>query len=265
MPSRLSAGGMGSCPRIKEIIDHYSKDDKYDNWVKNEHGRDMLWKRRLALVKRDIKSGRLLDVGTGIGQFLAFARDDFEVTGTEVSKSAIGIANKKYGLDIHNGTIEELDFKGKKFDIITVFHVLEHVRDPVSLIKKCRGLLKENGFLIIAVPNEIDSLASFVKRILRVLKIGRFKDYSKIGLKKIILGNDSDEIHLSYFTESVLKEMLQINGFKLVRCTLDRSYSAVGVRRIIHTIFHYICSIIYMITQKNVYGSIWIVCQKKVV
>src|SRR5687768_13082588 len=98
-------------PTQAAIVDFYSQHDKYDNWLAEEHGRNALWKRRLRLVRRHCPSGKLLDVGTGIGQFMHFARAHFEVTGTEISSTAIRIARDKYGLELRQGTLETLEFE----------------------------------------------------------------------------------------------------------------------------------------------------------
>jgi ubiquinone/menaquinone biosynthesis C-methylase UbiE len=67
------------------------------------------------------KPGSLLDVGTGIGQFLATARNSYaEVHGSEVSSVAIRLAKEKYNLDILQGTIEDINWQGKVFDNISL-------------------------------------------------------------------------------------------------------------------------------------------------
>src|SRR5260370_3370504 len=62
------------CPSPSQIAAYYSQYNQYDDWLTHESVRDTLWRRRLRMVERYGREGRLLDVGTGIGQFLEFAR-----------------------------------------------------------------------------------------------------------------------------------------------------------------------------------------------
>ncbi len=133
-------------PTTEAINAFYSEPAKYDSWLRDEKARDALWKRRLRKLARTRKPGTLLDVGTGIGQFLHHARVAYSrVYGTEVSDSAIAVAAEKYGLSVIKGQIEHLHLGGAPFDNITLFHVLEHVPNPRSVIERCRVLLTEGG------------------------------------------------------------------------------------------------------------------------
>ena len=72
-------------PTKREIVEFYSRSTQYGPWLAEESGRRALSVRRLRIVLKYRHSGRLLDVGTGTGQFLAVARRFFDVHGTEVS------------------------------------------------------------------------------------------------------------------------------------------------------------------------------------
>lgn len=111
---------------------------------------------RLSLYK----GKKLLDIGTGSGQFLEAAeRKDFIAQGIEVSKKALSQA-KSRGLLIKRGDFETLGIRDK-FDIITLFQVLEHFRDPLKAAKKIYRLLEPGGIVIIATPNQESSVARF--------------------------------------------------------------------------------------------------------
>jgi 2-polyprenyl-3-methyl-5-hydroxy-6-metoxy-1,4-benzoquinol methylase len=203
-----------------------------------------------------------MDVGAGTGQFLSYARRNFEISGTEVSGSAIRIARDKYGVDLIRGGIEDADLGGRRFDVITAFHVLEHVHSPSSVIEKCRRILNEEGVIIISVPNEIDSLTALVKRSAKYL-LSRFgfaagKRYGACGLRKIELGKDQDEIHLSYFTVDSLKRLLAKNGLIVIDETLDPYYATTGPRRFSDDILFGIFLGIKNIFRVNLYDAIWI-------
>lgn len=249
-------------PTFEEIERYYSQVGTYDPWLSNEAARDVLWQRRLLLVKKEKQNGSLLDVSTGIGQFLFFAKNDFNVKGTEISESAIRIAKEKYNLDIIKGEIQDIDLGDLKFDVITCFHVLEHVSSPSSTITRCKELLTEEGVLILAVPNDFYS-AMLMRRLFSVLKIGKNKDCGKYGLRKITLDNTQGEIHLSHFTVTVLKNLLSRNGFTSIEDTLDPYYAAKGFKKIVHDLFYLFCLIVKKITKKNIYLTIWITAKVK--
>jgi SAM-dependent methyltransferase len=222
-------------PTFAKIAALYSRAEQYDPWLAEETARTHMWQRRLAIVRRYRSGGTLLDVGTGTGQFLAVARPYFEARGTEISRSGARIAREEYGVKVAEGQIEDISFDSK-FDVITMFHVLEHVPNPSSTIKKCRELLKENGILVVAVPNEIGRPRSIVRRWCGSLGIERFRTPCYSGITKLRCDGSLNEIHLSHFTPAVLKGLLRMNGFATVSCTPDpyfvfrKEESEVGAR-----------------------------------
>lgn len=111
-------------------------------------------KKKLNLINSCSAEGKnLLDVGCGTGDFLQVAQqNNWTVSGIEPNEQARGIANKKTNSSVFE-TEQLLKFKANSFDVITLWHVLEHVpnlEDHVAVLKK---LLTSNGTLIIAVPN----------------------------------------------------------------------------------------------------------------
>lgn len=212
-------------PSKKAIKNYYSQSANFDGWLALEKDFDSLSQRRLQIVRSFKQGGDLLDVGAGVAQFLHFAQDYFTVFGTEVASNAIKIAREKYGISLWEGEIEFMDMGGKKFDVITLFHVLEHVHDPGLLLERCRKLLKSDGVIIIAVPNDIHKFLKLpLKKLLRFLKIGRFRHYGPFGMEKIDLTRESGEIHLSQFTESSLLKYFRANGCKILLNSLDPYY-----------------------------------------
>jgi SAM-dependent methyltransferase len=253
-------------PSHEELARFYSQASKYDGWLGQEKARDALWKRRLRVIARYARGGSLLDVGTGIGQFLAHARQVFsEVAGTEISDSAIGIARKKYGLLLHQGTVEQIDFNGKQFDVITLFHVLEHVHDPPALIADCARLLTVHGVLVVAVPNEIHSarrrMAGYLKLLLNAAGSTRYRLHGRFGIPRISFDGSQDEIHLSFFTERSLRYLLRHYGFTIERTTLDPSYAVSGPRLFFETIYWKICEMLHVFGP-NAYETILVVAKK---
>ncbi len=248
-------------PTLDEISRHYSRGEQYDPWLEKSEARDILWRRRLHKVLQYKAHGKLLDVGTGIAQFLFFAKDHLDVTGTEVSESAIRIASDRYNIEVVKGAIEQIDLDGP-FDVITLFHVLEHVHDPTSTIQRCRELLDNEGILIIAVPNDLYGAKALIRRSLSILSIGRFKHYGRLGMPKITLDGSQDEIHLSHFTPSVLKGFLERNGFVVIENTLDPYYAAKGPEKVVHDTLYACCLLVMKLLRINIYNTIWMTARK---
>ncbi|WP_010516340.1 class I SAM-dependent methyltransferase [Croceivirga radicis] len=108
-------------------------------------------KRKVAMLNKYIgDEGKLLDYGAGTGDFLSVAKSKgFVVSGVEPSAKARGLAKQK-GVDLQDNLN---NLKPGSFDCITLWHVLEHVPDLEDTIDKLVSLLKNQGVLIIAVPN----------------------------------------------------------------------------------------------------------------
>jgi 2-polyprenyl-3-methyl-5-hydroxy-6-metoxy-1,4-benzoquinol methylase len=192
----------------KEIIDSYDSGILYSAWQKELEVRDFLWKKRLNILLRFKKSGSLLDVGTGDGFFLDFAKESFSVSATEVSENGARYARRK-GYSPLIGDISEISFDdGKSYDVITLWHVLEHLPFPGAALRILRKLLSPGGVMIIAVPNEQRSL------IVHRLKKAKGTPFG-------MLNWGTSEIHLTHFTPRVLSRYLLRNGFKILEMDVD--------------------------------------------
>jgi glycosyltransferase involved in cell wall biosynthesis/SAM-dependent methyltransferase len=112
-----------------------------------------------AVLAEELRHGaaqaprRVLDVGCGDGRHLA--RDvqaGWHATGVDFSPTAVGRAQRR-GLDVRLGTIDRDDLARESFDLIRLSHVIEHVPDPVGLLRRARDLLAPGGRIHIATPN----------------------------------------------------------------------------------------------------------------
>jgi len=117
----------------------------------------LLMRERLSEIERQIgtRGGRLLDVGCGIGTFLHLAQESgWETHGVDPSESGTAFAHAQYGLNVFCGNLFDANFPDRHFDVITLYHVLEHISQPNPLLDELRRILKpKTGRLVIEVPN----------------------------------------------------------------------------------------------------------------
>ncbi|MEO8231389.1 MAG: class I SAM-dependent methyltransferase [Ignavibacteriota bacterium] len=107
--------------------------------------------------------GNILDIGCGNGDFLLFMKSKgWDVTGIDSDLKAVAQAQSK-GLNVINGYMLDQKFEDNKFNAIVLSHLIEHLYDPYKILTECKRILKRNGKLVIATPNNA-SLGHFVFR-----------------------------------------------------------------------------------------------------
>ncbi len=163
-----------------------------------------------------ITSGKLLDVGCGLGWVVKEANNrGFKATGIDSALHFVTVGKEFLQVPIKTCTFE--DFKAKeKFDVIVFKHVLEHIKDLNSFLKKVKSLLTARGFIIVACPN-INSLMFFV-----------FKD-RWYGLQAAQ--------HIWQFTPKSIKKVFEQNGFiSLAVVVRNLDYQVLGWKKILFKI-----------------------------
>jgi 2-polyprenyl-3-methyl-5-hydroxy-6-metoxy-1,4-benzoquinol methylase len=99
----------------------------------------------------------LLDVGCGSGTLLGLLKErGFRPLGVDFSREAARVAETENGVRVIVGSLEQASFCDESFDVVTLFHVLEHVTNPRRVLVEVSRILKPNGVVILQVPN-IDS------------------------------------------------------------------------------------------------------------
>jgi SAM-dependent methyltransferase len=138
--------------------------------------------------------------------------------------------------------------------------VLEHDPDPNSTLQECRRLLRSNGTLTIAVPNDVLAWSSMRNRLGRILGLKAYRQFSpKLGILKAGL---STEIHLSHFTPDVLKRLLRNHGFSVVDESIDPYYASQGVKRVLHNLRYLLHGALFACCRINRYSTIWVMSRK---
>jgi len=144
-----------------------------------------------------IEAGRYLDVGCGSGGALAVARAlGWRVSGIEPDEAAAALA-RRFTDELHVGDVLTAPFTSARFDVVTAFHVLEHVPDPVAVTRRMLDWLAPGGLLIVEVPNAGGLGATLFGRAWSGLELPR---------------------HLSHFTPATLELVLGKAGGRIVWC-----------------------------------------------
>ena len=183
--------------KIKELYErgYYSNDerkiDQFVNYFSKEKNQNIIKK-----IKQHSPNGQLLDIGAGYGYFVKNAKDaGFEAYGIEPSIDSVKAAKRLLNVKLDCGFFDNKYRKGELFDVITAFHVIEHVVNPQLFITDIRNKLSDGGLLVIETPNIKSFNATFMK-----------EDWPFVI---------PDE-HLFLFSHKSLKYMLEKNRFKLV-------------------------------------------------
>ena len=146
-------------------------------------------KNKLSLINDLQKSkGNLLDIGAGTGDFLLVAKQNgWNAIGIEPSEKAKAIAQQK-GVELKSNLSE---FQDHSFDLITMWHVLEHVPNLENQIKELQRLLKPNGSIIIAVPNFKSFDANYYQEFWAAYDVPRHLwHFSKTAIQKLFLAEN---------------------------------------------------------------------------
>lgn len=153
------------------------------------------WKRKKI---EKIRSGTsLLDIGCGTGEFLLEMKNHgWKVYGIEPSEEASQFARTTYKLDVQNGSldIENMQSLPGPFDVITLWHALEHIHRPLDALALIREKLSDEGLLLIALPN-IDSFDAGVYK----------KGWIALDVPR----------HLLHFTSKSLSSILKRSGLEV--------------------------------------------------
>lgn len=198
-------------PRVKNPHNNYfgDKDLFYSEASlifkgEKKHHRDCNYEYELRKIKKIKRSGKLLDIGTDMGFFLRKAREfGYEVEGLEPSPSLAEIARDSWNLTIHNSFLENAKLPENYFDIITLIDVLEHIPNPKEFLGKCHKLLRNNGIIVIKVPN------------------GNY-NYLKMRLAKFSGRKTDMEIwdcyeHVVHYSSKTLKRLIEFTDFELLK------------------------------------------------
>ncbi len=187
-------------PVFKDLKKRYS--EKYFQYeIRNHHNFFLLMKQTLNDIKfftkissQIPKPRKFLDIGCATGLLLNYIRNfDWQVKGIEICKQSVKYARKNFKLDIFQGTLEQAKFKPNTFDVIHFSHLIEHLPEPLSTLKKIYKILKKDGYILVTTPR-IDSFQAWL-----------FKENWRSFHRD----------HLYIFSRKTLTEFIKKAGFKI--------------------------------------------------
>jgi 2-polyprenyl-3-methyl-5-hydroxy-6-metoxy-1,4-benzoquinol methylase len=192
-------------PEISELFDYYKSED-YISHSDTKKGiisklyhavRNYTLKKKLGLIAKYVSRGTVLDYGCGTGAFLEVCKSaGWKTLGMEPDSGARRIANDKSLGVVENKNELAKEMKGEKLDVITLWHVLEHVTDLEETLSFFRDNLNKKGALIIAVPNHTSYDAKFYKEHWAAYDVPR---------------------HLYHFEPKTIQALLKEYGFELIK------------------------------------------------
>ena len=181
-------------PRLRgDLIYSLYTEGADPNYVSQIEARKRTFSASLAGIERAAGgTGRLLDIGTAAGAFVAAARErGWDAEGCEPNRWLAEWGRKHYGITIRPGGIFDQDYQEGTFDVITLWDVIEHTPNPQAVLKRCRDLLKPGGILVVNYPD----IGSWIARIL--------------GRRWLFLTS----VHLFYFDRRTMRLMLEKTGY----------------------------------------------------
>ena len=177
---------------VQQIQDGVYKDLRLRTEVRVVYG---MARDRLDVIRQHKSGGRLLEIGCATGEFLELAeKAGFEAVGIDASMLYADFAKQK-GLNVRHGRTEQCLKQGETFDVIAMFHLIEHIPEPKTFLEQIKAHLKDDGLLFVVCPN----LDSTTRK-----PFGYWHS------------NFQQPDHLMFFTKDTLTDLLRRAGFSAV-------------------------------------------------
>lgn len=173
-------------------LENHLKENRIDN------------KRRIDFLKLKVKNKTLLDVGCGNGGFLnGIKKYCKDCSGVEKDLNYYNKFKRDKSIKVY----QDIGEVKKKYDFITLFHVIEHLKDPVGMLKELSKLLRDNGRIIIETPSSNDALISHYK-------CKKFLDFTYIS-QHLFVFNKKSLYTLVAKSKLVFNYMIQVQRYNL--------------------------------------------------
>jgi len=199
-------------------------------------------------------SSKLLDIGSFAGVWLRYAKErGHQVEGIEVNPTMAKLATDKFNIKVFNGSVWDFPASAESFDVITMIDVLEHLWEPMIILKKCHSLLRPGGILLIKVPHYRPQL--FKQKIAQFFKISQFGIFENYG-------------HVNHFSPASLGRALEELDFEILEDLVVESevFAGKSLIHLIKNLFRKTVSsfsfLIKFITRKNMALNFALIAKK---
>jgi 2-polyprenyl-3-methyl-5-hydroxy-6-metoxy-1,4-benzoquinol methylase len=200
------------CKRCGHVFSSFPADPHYSGFWGDDvaPGAHHYWSKARARMHRAFfrrfvagRSGRLLDMGCGLGFFLkaVLAYPGWDTFGCEVSPAAVRYAREQLGLrQVTCTALQDADLPPASFDLITMWDVIDHIPHPDPLLSRCNSLLRNDGMLFIRTPNVS----------IQLLRARAMRAIAPFGASQKYLQGADHAHHYSMYT---IRKLLERNGF----------------------------------------------------
>lgn len=195
---------------------------------------------RSAGLENSKKPLKMLDCGCAMGFFMEQAqRLGYDAYGIDVSKYAVEKGKEQFGDKIKAGPVEKTGqlFKNRKFDVITMFDLIEHLKDPITVLKSLRNSLNKNGVIVLQTG---DTSSRWSRH--------QGKNWHFFAPPQ----------HLHFFNRKTIKDLLDKSGYELTTIEIDGKW--VSLRYLFHMMRYInhdrIANFMYDHTRNNFIGKI---------
>ena len=209
---RCGRCGFGQPEALPALVNYFDRmyDQQWsEDWLEHEfesRSKDLIFRGILEDLRPRVPAAerRLLDVGTHVGKFLYQAAEDgWRVEGIELNPWTAAYATRRTGAVVHRLNLDAFLSTGRRFDAVTLIDVLEHIPEPVRMLRRIRPLLVPGGWIAVKVPCGSGQLLK--ERVRAALRPGY-----RIELA-------TNLVHVNHFGSGSLMRALEAAGFEQAR------------------------------------------------
>ncbi len=221
-------------PPAENKISEYYKSEEYISHSNTSKGltnrlyhmaRQWMLRSKFSIIQKYSikKRGRLLDIGCGTGYFASYMNNkDWDSIGIEADQNAKKYAEEKFGLKV--SSLNDLkSFSSSEFNVVTLWHVLEHLSSPKEILDEISRILDEKGICIVALPNTDSYDANYYKTYWAAWDVPRHLWHFNISSFKNIIENSGLRLRaikrmpLDSFYISMLSEKYRGSGISFLK------------------------------------------------
>lgn len=198
-----SLGYVDKLPTLEQLEAFYSEEffkglSSYADYVGDKESLQRNFRHRIATLRQFSAGGKLYEAGCAHGFFLEIAQQYWEVSGSDISASAIAYARDTLGLNVFVGDLETHPPQRNTYDVIAMWDTIEHLYDPVKAVETCAAALKTGGILALTTGDIQTFLPRLQKRRWRLIHPGHLYYFSRQSITYLCEHYGLDIVHFSH-------------------------------------------------------------------